>query len=345
MTICTTISACRAVFAGIDFHKRFSIVTLGDADGKVIAQERLENDEHQIRKFFLRHAPLTCAIENCRANEWFVAIVKACSCEVKVSNTYTLRLIADSSKKNDKIDSKLLMELLAKDYLPTCYQPTVEEKLLREKLRWRIKLMRSRTQYKNMAHALMDKENQGGPVHSNKQRKLLSKCTQLIGERQKRLKHNLEIIEYFDKRVSKEDVELEDLAKNNPDIARLKTIPGVGNISAFMLFAELGDISRFKKARQVSGYFGLVPRLYASSDVHYLGHITKRGCGPVRRLLVQDAWMAVKVSKVFRQRYNRILKRRGKKVAIIAIARVIAEIAYRILRDKTEFDEKKMTLG
>ena len=65
----------------------------------------------------------------------------------------------------------------------------------------------------------------------------------------------------------------------------------------------------------------------------------------MRRLLVQDAWMAIKVSKVFRDRYSSILKRRGKKVAVIAIARTIAEIGYRILKDKTVFDEKKMTLG
>jgi len=345
MPISTTISPSRPIFAGIDFHKRFSVVTLGDADGKVLTQERLESDPHQIRKFFLRHGPLTCAIENCRGNEWFIETVKGCGCEVKVSNTHTVRLIADSTKKNDKIDSKFLMELLAKDYLPTCYQPSQEERLLREKLRWRTKLMRSRTQYKNTAHALMDKENRDGAVHSSRQRKKLSKKGRLTEERQERLKKNLEVIEFFDKRVNNEDADLDELAKQNQDVIRLKTIPGVGNISALMLVAEIGDVNRFKKAKQIGGYFGLVPRLYASSDVHYLGHITKRGCGLMRRLLVQDAWMAIRVSKAFRQRYSSIMKRRGKKVAIIAIARMIAEIAYRILKDKTAFDEKKVTLG
>ena len=345
MTISTQIKPDQAVFAGIDYHKRFSIVTLGNKEGKMLSQERLENDEHQIRKFFLRHAPLTCAIENCRTNEWFVETVKKCGCDVKVSNTYRLRLIADSAKKNDKIDSKLLMELIARDYLPTCYQPTQQERLLRERLRWRVKLMKSRTKYKNMAHALMDKENKDNTVHSSKQRKNVASSKHLTEERQQRLEDNLEIIGFFDERLNKTDKELENLAKDNQDVIRLKTIPGVGTLSAFMLFAELGDITRFKSARHVGSYFGLVPRLYASSDTHYLGHITKRGSGLVRRLLVQDAWQAIKVSKVFRHRYSSILKRRGKKVAIIAIARRIAEIAYRILRDKTEFDETKLTLG
>jgi len=344
MTLSTTIECNRAVFAGIDFHKRFSVVTLGDSTGKLLIQEKLSNDEHAIRKFFLRHAPLTCAVENSRANEWFVELLKQCSCEVKVSNTYAVRLIADSKCKNDKIDSQILMELLAKDYLPTCYQPTKAERELREQLRWRTRLMRSRTQYKNTAHALMDKENKGAKLHSRKQRTELYEG-QVSPERQKRLEKNLEVIEFFEECMSTEDVELTRLAKANPEAELLKTIPGVGTISALMLIAEIGDVTRFKNAKRVAGYFGLVPRLYASSDTRRLGSITKRGCGLVRRLLVQDAWMAVKTSKAFKQKYSTILKRRGKKIAIVAIARMIAEIAYRILKDKIPFEESKLTLG
>ena len=344
MTVCTTIEKNRAIFAGIDFHKRFSVVTLGDASGKPLGQETLPNDEHAIRKFFLRHGPLQCAIENSRANEWFIELLKQCNCDVKVSNTYAVRLIADSKCKNDKIDSQILMELLARDYLPTCYQPTKAERELREQLRWRTRLMRSRTQYKNTAHALMDKENKGAKLGSASQR------NELIGghvsaERQKRLEQNLEVIEFFEERLDCEDVELTKLAKANPDAELLKTIPGVGNLSALLLIAELGDVTRFKNAKRVGSYFGLVPRLYASSDIRRHGSITKQGSGLVRRILVQDAWQAVKTSKAFRQKYNNILKRRGKRIAIIAIARMIAEIAYRILKDKVPFEESKLTLG
>jgi transposase len=344
MTLSTTIECKRAVFAGIDFHKRFSVVSLGDSSGKLLMQEKLSNDEHSIRKFFLRHGPLKCAIENSRANEWFIELLKQCNCEVKVSNTYAVKLIAASKCKNDKIDSQILMELLARDYLPTCYQPTPEEKKLREQLRWRTRLMRSRTQYKNTAHALMDKENKGAKLHSRKQRNELYEG-QVSSERQKRLEKNLEVIEFFEERLDSEDVELTRLVKANPEAELLKTIPGVGTISALMLIAELGDVSRFKNAKRVAGYFGLVPRLYASSDTRRLGSITKQGSGAVRRILVQDAWHAIKTSKAFRQKYNTILKRRGKKVAIVAIARMIAEIAYRILKDKVPFEESKLTLG
>jgi transposase len=272
-------------------------------------------------------------------------LLKSLGCEVRVANTYAVRLIADSRCKNDKIDSRILMELVSRNYLPVCYQPTEKERLLREQLRFRTKLMRSKTQYKNVAHALMDKENKGRGIGSTKKRKHAQEHAGLHPERQQRLSRALEVINFLEEQMSLEDKELVEWGRSNPDVRRLKTIPGVGDLSALMLVAELGDVSRFRKAKNVGSYLGLVPRMYASSDVCRMGRITKQGSGLVRRILVQDAWMAVKVSNIFRNRYNSILKRKGKRVAIVAIARMLAEVAFRILKDKTEFKEELLTLG
>ncbi|MFA6560166.1 MAG: IS110 family transposase [Candidatus Obscuribacterales bacterium] len=341
----TTKSEIRAVFAGIDYHKKFSVITLGDRDGLPILQEKVLSDVQTVSKFFAGRGSLICAIENCRGNEWIVELLKSLGCEVRVANTYAVRLIADSRCKNDKIDSRILMELVSRNYLPVCYQPTEEERLLREQLRFRTKLMRSKTQYKNIAHALMDKENKGRAITTTKKRKEAQEQAGLHPERQLRLSRMLEVINFLDEQMSVEDKELLERGRSNPDVIRLKTIPGVGDISALLLLAELGDVSRFKKAKNVGSYLGLVPRMYASSDVCRMGSITKQGSGLVRRILVQDAWMAVKMSGVFRNRYSSILKRKGKKVAIVAIARMLSEVAYRILRDKTEFKEELLTLG
>ncbi|MBN8596741.1 MAG: IS110 family transposase [Planctomycetes bacterium] len=332
-------------YAGIDYHKKFFVVTLGDAAGNMLCQEKLSSDQESVQRFFRNRGKLVCAIENCRGNEWFIESLKACGCEVRVANTYAVRLIAESRCKNDKIDSRILMELVSRNYLPVCYQPTEEERLLRERLRFRTKLMRSRTQYKNVAHALMDKENKGRAISTKKGRKVAYKQGGLHPERQERLQESLEIIDYLDRLVDDQDKDLIAIAEHSEAAQRLKTIPGVGTLSALLLVAELGDISRFRRAKNVGSYLGLVPRLYASSDVSRMGRITKQGSGLVRRILVQDAWMAISRSSAFRNRYNNILKRRGKRVAIVAIARMIAEVAYRILRDQTEFREELLTLG
>lgn len=128
----TTKSETQAMFAGIDYHKKFSVVTLGDKDGRPILQEKVPSDAEAVTKFFAGRNGLVCAIENCRGNEWIVELLKSLGCEVRVANTYAVRLIADSRCKNDKIDSRILMELVSRNYLPVCYQPTEEERLLRE---------------------------------------------------------------------------------------------------------------------------------------------------------------------------------------------------------------------
>jgi len=340
-------NACceKAFFAGVDFHKRFSVITLGGKEANILSQHKLINDEGEIKKFFLQHGPLVCAIENCRGIEWFVEIVKACGCEVRVANTFAVKQIAQTAKKTDRVDSKILMELVARNYLPTVYQPTRNERILREKLRWRTKLMRSRTQFKNVAHATLDKEHKGAQLDSALGRECLEQQSGLSVERHEQLQDCLQVIEFFHEAMDESDRALDHIAQENPDVQRLTTIPGIGNHSGLMLVAELGDITRFKSARHVAGYLGLVPRLYASADTTRLGRITKQGPGHLRRILVQDAWVAVRDSEAFRQKFNSILKRRGKKTAVVAIARMIAEIAYHVLKDKTEFDEKKMILG
>lgn len=335
-----------AAFAGIDYHKKFSVVTLGDAEGKVLEQVKLPNEPTKLRQFFIRHAQVACAIESCRGYEWYLELLAGLGMTVHVANTYAVRLIADSRCKTDKIDSRILMELLAKGFLPTCYQPTEAERQLRERLKWRVSVVRSRTKYKNKAHAVMDKENKPNTLNSRKARRAAKyRDDQLSPARQYILDQNIDVIEYFDRKIKAEDAWIQEFAANNSDAQRLKTIPGIGDVAALMLIAEYGDVSRFKKAKNASAYLGLVPRVYATSDVRRIGRITKTGSAILRWLLVQDAWGAIRTSAAFKIRYNRIMKRRGKHIAIVAIARMLAEIAYRVLRDQTNFDETKLALG
>ncbi len=335
-----------AAFAGIDYHKKFSIVTLGDADGNVLEQIKLPNDETKLRKFFSQHQHVSCAIESCRGYEWYLKLLAGLGIAVNVANTYAVRLIADSRCKTDKIDSRILMELLAKGFLPTCYQPTEAERQLRERLKWRVSVVRSRTKYKNQAHAVMDKENKPGSLDSRKARRIAkNRDDQLSPARQYILEQNIDLVEYLDRKIAAEDAWIAEIAANSPDAQRLKSIPGIGNLAALMLIAEYGDVSRFKKAKNASAYLGLVPRVYATSDTRRIGRITKAGSGTLRWLLVQDAWGAIRKCSAFKIRYSRIMKRRGKHIAIVAIARMLAEIAYCILRDQTNFDEKKLALG
>ena len=102
------------VFVGIDYHKRFSMLCLGDSNGKMLGFHKLFNDRNQVREFFDRIPKVRCAIESCRGFEWLVDMLQKAGIEVNVCNPRKVKLIVETRSKNDKVDSKTLMELLAK---------------------------------------------------------------------------------------------------------------------------------------------------------------------------------------------------------------------------------------
>ena len=155
---------CNVNYAGIDYHKKFSVITLGDSKGKVVRTERIINDKHALKTFFKQYPGVICAVESCRGYEWFLDYLKELGHEVHLVNAYQTKLIAQSRCKTDKVDSRILMELLAIGFLPTCYQPTAMERQLRERLRWRAHLVRLTTRTKLQIHSLLDKENLGTSI-------------------------------------------------------------------------------------------------------------------------------------------------------------------------------------
>ena len=190
----------------------------------------------------------------------------------------------------------------------------------------------------------MDKENKPSKVDSKKARRALTSAG-LAPERQSILAENLEIIDFFEDHVSEQDAILARECKQRPEAILLQTIPGVGDVAALMLIAEIGDVTRFRKAQDVAAFVGLVPRVYSSAQTRRTGNITKHGSAMLRWVMVQAAWMAIRRSAALKERYARISKRRGKRVAAVAIARTLVEIAYHVLKDKKGFEESKLALG
>lgn len=330
---------CSVNYAGIDYHKKFSVITLGDEKGKVVSTHRVLNDKESIRQFFASYPGISCALESCRGYEWFLDYLKELGLTVHLVNAYRTKLIAQSRCKTDKVDSRILMELLAIGFLPTCYQPTPQERALREGLRWRAHLVRLTTRCKLQIHTLLDKENMGSSIpklFSSAGRDLLSQV-QLSPGRQRLLKQQLAMLDYFEQAVDVEDGWAKKKVKSLPEASLLTTIPGIGDLTALLIIAELGDISRFKTSSQVAAYVGLVPSIRSSADTHHVGPITKQGCKHLRWMLVQCAWQSIRYSLPLRKHYVSVSKRCGSNAAAISVARKLIQIAFRVLRDKKEF--------
>jgi transposase len=259
-----------------------------------------------------------------------------------MANPYRVALIAKTRCKTDKIDSKILMELLAIGFLPTCYQPSAGERRLRERLRWRTHLVRNASRIKIRIHALLDKENLGIGLGKylwrGSARENLEKVKLQGPGRQQLFSKHLKLLEQLEKMVAIEDDWVRKTARTNQDAQLLMTIPGVGEFSALSIMAELGDVKRFKRSAQVVNFSGLAPSLHQSANSRFPGPITKQGSSALRWVLVQDAWRAVRHSPQFRLFFSTVSKRCGRHGAIVATARKLLQVAYRVLRDQTPYD-------
>ena len=137
---------------------------------------------------------------------------------------------------------------------------------------------------------------------------------------------------------------LEAIGKKDPRIVRLRTIPGVGPRTAEILVACIDDPHRFENGRQVSAYFGLVPRQFQSGETDRNGRITKRGNPLARTILVECAWASLRYNPWAKGIYDRIYgkQKTRKKKAAVALGRKIAVLAWAMLRDEKDWDPKTM---
>jgi transposase len=142
----------------------------------------------------------------------------------------------------------------------------------------------------------------------------------------------------------KEKDELEDKIKTykSKEIDLLKSIPGIGEISSRTIQSAIGEIKRFKKAKQLTSYCGLVPTVRASGERVEYGHITREGRSEVRRVGIQCAHAVLRSKSLeslpLKRWCLRVAKRRGLKTAIVALARKLITIIFYVLRDKREYD-------
>lgn len=327
-------------FAGIDYHKRFSVVTLGDARGNVVGKAvTVMNDKVEIKRFFTRYPGISCAVESCRGYEWFIDYLKELGITVFLSNPYRTKLIIESRNKTDKVDSCALMQLLAKGYLPTCYQPTPEERTLRERLRWRASLVRQATIIKLRIHSLVDKENLnvGAKELFTDNGKEFLNTVQMSKPRKELLTEHLNLLDVFEDLVNVEQNHARKLVKQNPQAQLLSSIPGIGTITSLLLAAEIGDINRFRDSGKLASYFGMVPRVISSAGKCRVGPITKQGSGHVRWMLNQAGWIAIRHSEELERHYLSVRSRKGKQAAISSVSRKLIRIVFRVLKDQRPY--------
>jgi transposase len=260
---------------------------------------------------------------------------------------------ANVKRKTDKDDALKLARMVAMKELNPVHMPSPEHREFRSLVKYRKSLDQRINKLKNAIRAWFvnhgitidagDKAWHTGRERINSFRKSLTQCNPnelWKGELDIELTLLDSLAEQLDIVVKK----LEEIGKNDPRIARIQTIPGVGPRTAEILVACIDDPHRFENGRQVSAYFGLVPRKYQSGETDRNGRITKRGNPLARAILVECAWASLRYNPWAKGVYERICgkQKTRKKKAAVALARKLAVIAWAMLRDQKDWDTQQM---
>ena len=155
------------------------------------------------------------------------------------------------------------------------------------------------------------------------------------------LRSLLNDISFIKNREREIETQISSISDKGNDIKLLMTIPGINFYTAAGILSEIGTINRFLNKEKFASYTGLIPSEYSSGTKTVKGHITKHGPSLLRFFLVETVHSLIKFTKKFRSKYLSIVRRLGKKRSIIAIARILAETIYAMLKNNVKFVDRE----
>jgi transposase len=208
-------------------------------------------------------------------------------------------------------------------------------------------LLRSRTKLINVTKGYLRTIGERAPMrHAGR---MIAHLRDKLPQAAQPLEPVLQVIEALNQSLKQLDGELEALAASNRLAQRLQTAPGVGVVTSLRYLATLDDASRFRNGAAVGSYVGLVPSEHSSGQARRKGGITMGGSAPLRAVAVQAGWAAL------RSRRHRndpmlcwaraIARRRGRRIAVVALARKLMGILFAMWRDGAAYDATRAALS
>ena len=336
-------------YVGCDLHKKTIVLCVMNQDRKILHRRTLACiDVEAILDFFRNLGPFEVVVEATASYEWLVELLEPLAQKVVLANPKKLRIIAESTKKTDKLDAQVLAEFLARDMIPLAHRPTPRQREHRVLVRHRQYLKQSATALKNKMRRIFSNHNADRKdLFSVKGWQEASKGVKLSDADRYVLDQLHAGWKALESQLHALSGRLKEFAASAPAReaearAKLATIRGVGPVTIDVVVSELGDVSRFKSSKAVSAYAGLVPAVRQSAGKGADLKITKEGSPLLRWALVEAAWRVVRQSAAWTRIYERIKKRGGGKKAIVAVARRLLGVMYAMLRDGTNYDLLKV---
>ena len=338
------------IYVGMDISSKSFVVHAIDEKKKVVFKGTIEPSRQGIRELMKQLGRETKLVVMEAGNQlkWIAETLQAIrSVALHVVHPNEVKWISQSNGKTDQVDARKMAELARGDLLP-CRVHIVQGHVrqLRELISARQTLQSKRVALVNTIRAYVLQEGRKLPPSFFSRvdwAERLSR-TQISETMQRIITVLMESITALEK--SEKELTEQLLAIQDERITALESIPSIGKISARVLLSALDNVERFENRKAVAKYGALTPTIYQSGNLTHMGHINRNGRQEVRRVLLQCAHTITRMCSPeavpLRDFFERIAARRGKKRAVVAVARKLLTVAYGVLRSGQYYDYRKL---
>jgi len=338
------------LYLGIDLHRKQMTVSLRNEDGDVLLRRqvstqwpKLEEFREQLHQFAATDEKYMAIVEVCGFHDWLVRWLPR---DERCHMLLVVQPLGRSPIKTDRRDAHALSELLWINRerllrgdrvhgVRTVYQPGAEQQADRQLTRLRERLVWRRTQTLNQIHKILRRHNLEWerPTKTFQTRKVIEWLKTLQLDAMDRLAMNQLLMQWklWEKQLVVTEAQIGKRFLASRDAQLLATIPGVNAFIGLAIASRIAPIERFPRGRSLANFLGLTPGCRNSDQAERPGSITKVGSRMVRCLLAQIVVHLLRRDGTVRAWYQRIKRRRGSRIARVALMRRTATIMWRIL--------------
>lgn len=331
---------------GVDFHKRTSSYCILDEKGKRLKRCKFENRPELIEDFLDElPGPKKLAMEATRNWGIFYDTVKGHVDQFLLGHPKKMKAITESETKHDKKDAEVIARLAASGFFPQAHVSSPATRQLRSLLRFRHFLVKERVAIRNQTQILLDRNlwvcerpTAFKDIFCKRGLKWLESVS--LPERERFILNRL--ISHFhelNEKIREVETFVSGEACNLPGVQYLRTIPGFkrSQVHLFVILLEIDDIQRFRKARYLAHYAGLIPSEHSSGDTHRTGRLIKSANVFLRTALLESVFGILRGDPELKRYYQSVKERRGSGAAIIACTRKLSYAVYHVLKDQIPY--------
>jgi transposase len=337
------------VYGAIDLHMRYSQIRILDEAGAVLRDQRVPTTRERLIAAFASHGPMRILLETGTESEWVAQALESAGHAVIVADPNYAPMYGETTRriKTDRRDVAALAEANRRGWYRVAHRTSATQRDTKQLLRARRLLVQQRSGTVSLLRALL--RQSGYRLGTGSCETVPARVARLAvtGELAETLAPLCRHIATLTTEIHALDARVQTRAASDAIVARLRSVPGIGVIVATTFRAFVDRHERFAHAGQVSAAIGLVPREDSSAERRHRGHITKAGPRELRSLLIQAAWVCWRHpgSATLKAWVEGLAARRGKRIAVVALARRLSRILFALWRDETEFDAQKLAMA